>query len=180
MLEEDEVTLTFRVQIFTVFLAIVAIAMPAFAEQYCSDEGHARSFEQRDDGIAIDRQRGLMWMRCAYGQRWNAGRCEHNAETFTWKEAQMEIARFNDEGGAYGFIDWRLPTIEELQSLVVPGCEDPALDTRVFPDAPVTAYWTSTFDPVYEPGVMLVHFVNGRVYMGNRAVHWAMRLVRQS
>jgi hypothetical protein len=49
----------------------------------------------------------------------------------------------------------------------------------VFPDAPITAYWTTTPDPVYPPGVMLVHFVNGRAYMGNRSVAWSMRLVRQ-
>lgn len=171
-------SLTFRAGIMSVFLSISGFSAAVLAGQYCSGEGQDRAFELRDDGIAVDRQSGLMWMRCAFGQHWNAGRCEHNAETFTWKEAQMEIARFNDQGGAYGFSDWRLPTIEELQRIVVPGCEEPALDTRVFPDAPVTAYWTSTPDPVYAPGVMLVHFVNGRVYMGNRSVTWAMRLVR--
>ena len=178
MLGDVDVRLLFRAYIISVFLSISGLSKPAFAGQSCSTEGRGGVFEQRDDGIAIDRQSGLMWMRCAFGQQWNAGRCEHNAETFTWNEARMEIARFNEQGGRFGYADWRLPTIDELQSIVEPGCEEPALDTQVFPDAPVTAYWTSTPDPVYAPGVMLVHFVNGRVYMGNRSVNWAMRLVR--
>lgn len=171
-------SLTFRACILTLFLSFLGFFTTVDAGQLCSSEEVGSAFELRDDGIAVDRQSGLMWMRCAFGQQWTAGRCEHNAETFNWKEAQMEIVRFNEQGGAYGYTDWRLPTIEELQSLVLPGCEEPALDTRVFPDAPVTAYWTSTPDQAYEPGVMLVHFINGHVYMGNRSVNWVMRLVR--
>lgn len=150
----------------------------AFAEQSC-DPGEPTAAVRLLDGVAIDRRSGLMWMRCAYGQRWDAGHCERHAETFTWREAQVEIARFNEQGGAFGFTDWRLPTVAEMLSIVVPGCEEPALNIRVFPNAPITAYWTTTPDPVYPPGVMLVHFVNGRAYMGNRSVAWSMRLVRE-
>lgn len=171
-------TLRMRACLVPGFLFISVLSTAVFAGQSCRGQEPGHVFETRDDGIAIDKQSGLMWMRCAFGQRWHAGRCERQAEIFTWNEARVEISRFNADGGVFGFNDWRLPTITELQSIVVPGCEEPALDTAVFPDAPITAYWSSTPDPDYEPGVMLVHFVNGRIYMGNRAVHWAMRLVR--
>jgi hypothetical protein len=135
-------------------------------------------YDHGDNGAAIDRRSGLMWMRCAFGQQWQANRCTGRAETLTWREVELEISRFNEQGGAMSYNDWRIPTVEELLSLVIPGCYEPALDIRTFPDTPVTAFWTSTTDPAYQPGMMLVHFVNGRVYMGNRSVAWPVRLVR--
>jgi len=176
------VQLSIRIWLITALFLISGSVTMVLAEQHCDDGKplSIRSYEQHIDGVVIDRQKGLMWMRCAYGQQWSAGRCKRHAETFTWREAQMEIAKFNENGGAFGFTDWRLPTLDEMLSITIPECEKPALDLGAFPDAPITAYWTSTPDPIYPPGVILVHFINGHVYMGNRSVAWVMRLVRRS
>lgn len=151
------------------------------AEQVCkpTNAGNiARQFDTTREGVVIDKQ-GLMWMRCALGQQWATGRCVRSHESYTFREAQDYINEYNSRGGAFGFADWRLPTLAELLSIVEPACHAPAANRNVFPEAPVTAFWTSTLDPAYAQGVMLVHFVNGRVYMGNRSVAWSVRLVRE-
>jgi hypothetical protein len=117
-------------------------------------------------------------MRCALGQQWQSPDCVPLYDEFSWVEARMTVAQFNREGGAYSFSDWRLPTLDELLTIVEPRCDSPALDVRVFPRAPITGYWTATPDPDYADGAMLVHFYNGRGYMGNRSQDWAVRLVR--
>ena len=41
-------------------------------------------------------------------------------------------------------LTWRLPTVNELQSLVDESRTNPAIDPLAFPDTPAAAFWTST------------------------------------
>ena len=104
------------------------------------------------------------------------------------------------EGFAFaGYGDWRLPTRDELTSLVycssgvrrapdadgVPGtCEGdyraPTLLRAVFPDAPVHKYWSGTQDERHSFGAWGVSFVNGATGVGVQTEYVLLRLVRST
>ena len=152
-------------------------------------------FEMRNDGTAIDTTTGLMWMRCAFGQVWQAGSCAGEAKLINWHRALEAPDGFVFAG--YG--DWRLPTRDELTSLVycssgvrrapdadgVPGtCEGdyraPTLLRAVFPDAPVHKYWSGTQDERHSFGAWGVSFVNGATGVGVQTEYVLLRLVRST
>lgn len=75
-------------------------------QDYANDSGEFKNdFLDNFDGTVTDRSSGLMWQK---GNAPDYGR---------WKEAQPYIARLNAERFA-GYTDWRLPTIEELSTLM--------------------------------------------------------------
>ena len=57
-----------------------------------------------------------------------------------------------------GYEDWRVPTKEELLSIVDHTRLGPAIDVEVFPDTP--SHWFWTVSP-YSNGAWLVNFFNG-------------------
>ena len=77
-----------------------------------------------DNDVVIDNNTGLIWQK-------------NHAENLAWDEA-IEYAK-NLKCGV--FIDWRLPTVEELGTIIdVTKC-NPASD---FPDVPQKAFWSCT------------------------------------
>lgn len=73
-----------------------------------------------DNGTVLDTRTGLMWMRCTLGQMWVESRCQSNnsSEDFmTWQEAKAHQPFFA------GYSDWRIPSSDELLSLIA--CKKP-------------------------------------------------------
>ncbi|MCC6208511.1 MAG: DUF1566 domain-containing protein [Gammaproteobacteria bacterium] len=135
-------------------------------------------FENDTAGTTVvDRKTGLRWMRCALGQRWDGAACAGVPFTSTWAEGFDHATDLNRRGGHAGHADWRVPTLDELASLVEPHCYDPAIDLASFPSSPITGFWTVT-PHVSGNHAMLVHFKYGGIYMGNKNQVWALRLVR--
>uniref|UniRef100_UPI004055CA12 caspase family protein n=1 Tax=Candidatus Electronema sp. TaxID=2698783 RepID=UPI004055CA12 len=65
------------------------------------------------DGTVTDTKSGLMWKRCPEGL--SGVNCEQGkTEEYEWDDA---VKRFKDVEYA-GYADWRLPTIDELKTLV--------------------------------------------------------------
>ncbi len=54
-----------------------------------------------------DKKTNLTWQRCSVGQRWERNGCTGNIERFTFDDAQKQGDR-----------TWRVPTKEELASLI--------------------------------------------------------------
>lgn len=89
----------------------------------------------------VDQKTGLLWKRCLEGMKWNGNTCTGYSEDYNASDISRKFS-----GNKNG---WRLPTIDELNSLrsgkdssdTIPasidqpglGCTDPALNTAAFP-----------------------------------------------
>jgi hypothetical protein len=88
------------------------------------------------------------------------------------------VAAVNAAGWC-GYRDWRLPTVDELGSLVDYGRHLPALSTAFFPDIIMPAgFWTSTTSAAGPSYAWIVIFDDG--YLGTCVKSWNyyLRLVR--
>ena len=72
-------------------------------------------FLGKDQGIVEDTRTKLEWQRCSLGQTWTGATCAGEATKYKWNEAQ----RIAPAG-------WRLPTKDELASLVYCSSGQPA------------------------------------------------------
>ena len=98
------------------------------------------------DGTVTDTATGLMWQQDGAGQM--------NWETALSYCENLVLA---------GYDDWRLPNINELQSLVDYSTYDPAIDTSAFPHTMSYTYWSSTTYSNITDSAWSVHFYNGVV-----------------
>lgn len=120
--------------------------------------GIARSLAADGDGTPLvaegalvhDRKTDLTWQRCTVGQRWSnsGGRCEGQPVRLAFDDAK----RLERDG-------WRIPTLDELLSLVVTG-RTPSIDEQAFPDTPPVYYWAT--DNRDRDSAWYVLFENGR------------------
>ena len=137
-----------------------------------------------DDGQIIqDLQTGLQWMRCSLGQTWQNGGCAGSASQHTledgWSAAVDAVAQMNENGGYGGYKDWRVPTYDELVSLVY--CSSgapksfndgggaclgtyqiPTIVQEVFPDTPMDrVFVTQTPHPTGEHFIVDFRYGSG-------------------
>jgi hypothetical protein len=111
----------------------------------------------------------LTWMRCSYGQVWRKGGCEGVVRPVDWDTA-MSLRVPGDDA-------WRVPTKEELDSIVDWNCKKPSINEDVFPDTALMAYWTSTpSGPSYAWHVNFRWGISAWQYL--RSNPYAVRFVR--
>ena len=118
-------------------------------------------------GEVYDRNTNLTWQRCSVGQHWNEDLgCVGVIRQMIWKEAMSQAVN-----------GWRLPTIDELKTLISPTCTNPAINEDAFPDMELDKlwYWTSTDTG---SSVWYVAFGTGSVHNADRTDMSAVRLVR--
>src|SRR5436309_7419720 len=109
-------------------------------------------------GAAVrDNETGLVWERSP------------STSTFNWANAQIHCNQLN-VGNRKG---WRLPTIQELASLVD---GDPANTSSPrlppgdpFSDVQSFVYWSASTNATDTSGAWVVNFVNGDVFASNKA-----------
>jgi hypothetical protein len=77
-----------------------------------------------------------------------------------------------------GEVDWRVPTLEELQSLVDYTRVSPAMDTNAFPAAPPDTFWSSTALAGSMDSSWYVDFKDGAMYGGPASDMRRIRCVR--
>jgi len=113
----------------------------------------------------IDQRNHLMWTAKDIG-------------TAPFGEAPALVADLNRSAFA-GFTDWRLPTVEELLTLVDRTRHHPAIDTDAFPSCKGGWYWSSTVD-AESPSVCawFVYFNYGYCYLGGQGYQGRVRAVR--
>jgi len=89
-------------------LVMLGVASPAMAAKTYTDNG---------DGTVTDPTTGLQWMRCSMGQTWDGvnSTCTGTASTYTFDQANALTGTVTFAGQS----DWRVPTIQELQTILV-------------------------------------------------------------
>jgi hypothetical protein len=113
-------------------------------------------FEVRDD-VVLDRLTGLVWTRNA---SWDG-------KTFDWS-GSLAAARELNTAKFGGLETWRLPTINELESLVDARTHNPALP-KDHPFINVGQVYASSTTSAFEPDwVMLLHLHKGAVGVGQK------------
>lgn len=76
------------------------------------------------------------------------------------------------------YTDWRLPTIQELISLVDYSRDNPAINTDLFPDTQASYYWSSTTNAYDPSNAWIMSFNYGAVYGYYKDHGYYVRAVR--
>jgi hypothetical protein len=134
-----------------------------------------------------DKETGLTWARCSNGQQWKEfNGCVGHPFLFTFDAAQDLVQRLK-KGPLLGLdLDskpgWRLPTIDELRSLIVSaratGQEPPTIDAVAFPgmEDRHLDYWSGTEADAKRGRA--VNFADGQVNEISRRTQYPLRMVR--
>ena len=167
------------VMLFSTVMIVPAEAL-ALDQDDCTRDGPRSTpsgeFTVLDDSSIVRHERtGLEWQRCSIGQTWDpwAVRCEGRGTWLRWDEAMEKAEAI--EG-------WRLPTLDELRSIVERCRTRPAINRAVFPNTRAAGmgsfdyFWTSTRDSNQAKGI---GFSDGRVISNARANQFGVRLVRE-
>lgn len=131
-------------------------------------------FIDNGDGTITDTKSGLIWVKNPHTDL-----PDKFKERMIWKDAIQACKDLNFAGKK----DWRLPTVEELRELVdyTRGKGDePAIDTKFFPDTKTNWYWTATPVVWGSGGAWLVSFGSGGVSSNGKGNYGYVRPVRSS
>ena len=148
------------------WLCIFRFATPAMAScnPYLEETTPTVDFIINADTTVTHLKTGLVWDRCALGQVWDPVQslCTGVSSLFLWSDA-LKQATIANAANYLGSVDWRLPNVKELQSLVENKCSFPAINVTVFPQAPDDFFWSATTDPSFPNLAWMVSFSQGLV-----------------
>ncbi len=146
--------------------------------------GVARRYIDNGDGTVSDASTGLIWeKKSADGSIHDQGRQYSWSDAFTAFIAELNSTHFA------GHTDWRLPNVNELQTLVDYGeagpVIDPAFNTACVAGCTALAcsctqsssYWSSTTVAIAPAGAWFVGFGYGHVNFNPKAASYHVRAV---
>ena len=144
------------------------------AEVCNNDDGR---FTAHNDGTVSDVRTGLMWKSCPEGTSGSSCATGAHVSFSTAAEVVSRLTSANS-AAAHGYSDWRVPTRNELASLVNRACSRPAV-LDVFPRNEVTSYLSSSVAANQSSTeVWSVEFSEGNVGIGPISRGYYLRLVR--
>lgn len=179
-----------------VLVSVVVLFLSYFAYTHLAPYWHSefpmQNYLDHGDGTVTDEKTQLQWMRCSVGQTWKDNTCQGEVRMMSWWDANLVSQVFADH------CDWRLPTREELMTLVYcskgsqagdgmrqsTGCQSmsqiPAIDTQVFvnTDSRRCAYWSSSDDDILPNSAWTVCFNYGSDTLMSQQSLYSVRLVR--
>lgn len=160
------------------FAVVIAYLSSGLVLADCNKQQSPKAAASRfilNKGEAFDKVTKLTWSRCSVGGTWKQGTgCVGSPKLMSFEEAK----HFASQAGS----GWRLPTIKELCSIVEQGCENPAINSIVFPDirdlGEGAPYWSVTRIEEMPMLIYYVDFMSGRVDGHSEGFVMAVRLVR--
>ncbi|MBI1815598.1 MAG: DUF1566 domain-containing protein [Deltaproteobacteria bacterium] len=144
-------------------------------------QGALQRFVDHGNGTANDRLTGLMWeLKCA---ETDCAERHNVVVALPWQGAAAEwITALNEQHYA-GHNDWRLPTLEELRTLLiaVPPCTAEPCATAAWPrnQTASAGYWSSTTFSVDKTRAWAVSFRDGDIYTAEKRDTLHVRAVRR-
>lgn len=133
------------------------------------------------DGTVTHKTTGLTWQRCLVGQTWNGTTCVGEPEYFPW----AGVIQLTNNATYKN--NWRLPTKEELLSLVYcsdgkyltprkensdsicnKGVDSPTINTNIFPSTPSRYFWTASSLADDSSIAWTVGFGSGDIFISSR------------
>ena len=127
-------------------------------------------FIDNKDGTVTHKKTGLTWQRCSVGQTWSSGTCTGTAQTMDWNAAMASYENKTDCN------QWRLPRIDELNTIAEHGAFNPAINSAIFPNTPNATFWSASVDASYPSLAWIVEFGLGQGYKNSK--YYLVRLVR--
>ena len=138
----------------------------------------ANRFTDHLDGTVSDTRTGLMWKSCPEGYSGNT--CT-TGTVLSFSSVALVVTKLGDANRAVdkGYTDWRVPTRNELASLVNRVCKNPSILTSVFLANESKPYITSSLNVNFPTTqVWSVDFVDGNVGPDLLTRNFYLRLVR--
>ena len=133
-----------------------------------------------DEAIVVDKRANLMWLRFAVGQKWQEDTVTGEARKVNWQHAAQLANSFNEVVAQGGFADWRLPTHEELKTLVDEHNGEPqnVIHLGAFPQNVGSWFWSGTVGYENEAYYWAVSFYSGNEDCRHVDNEHCVRLVR--
>ena len=121
-----------------------------------------------------DNVTGLVWEN-----KTDDGSIHDKDNTYNWQDAQdVFIATLNSQNFG-GYSDWRLPSVNELQSIVDYSRHDPAINADYFPNTESSGYRSSTTSAGSPNYAWVVNFFIGSIFDGYKSgYNYYVRAVR--
>ena len=163
-------------RIAAIGLAVATLGVQA--QQYCRNDDSLpiNRFQSSEGGLITDTVTGLQWQRCIVGLQYNdvVGRCIGMPRRYNFEEAEI-FAERESERSEFG---WRVPSRDELATLVISDCRHPALDTSAFPNTPISSFWSNSVSPNVDEFAWAVYFGDGESSYMLTSDRLYLRLVR--
>ena len=81
---------------------------------FINNKALSNNFLMEKEHLVLDLKYDIFWLRCSVGQVWQDNSCTGKAIKLTMEQVSQAIEKANEQLGG----SWRLPTREELESIV--------------------------------------------------------------
>lgn len=152
---------------------LLPLLLFAFSANAFALDTPTEDFIDNNDGTVTHKKTGLTWQRCSVGQTWTGSGCSGTALTMNWDSAMASYGNKTDCN------EWRLPRIDELNTITESNTLVPAINTTIFPNTPTDIwFWSASESASYFGDAWFVNFNFSNNNRTGKHINQAVRLMR--